>query len=177
MSEAIAKKVHYRSLDGLRAAAAIGIILMHVQANTEYQISGFAAEKLVPSFTQFTYLFMMISAFSLCCGYYEQFQDGTVSLERFYKRRYQKIWLFFALLCTIDLILEPSLNTLYEYIADLTLAFGLLPDNNIHVVGVGWFLGTIFVFYMLFPFFCFLMKTKRRAWFTLGITVILRYLV
>lgn len=33
-------KVHYDSIDGLRALSCLGIILMHIQANTEYQLSG-----------------------------------------------------------------------------------------------------------------------------------------
>lgn len=170
------KKEHYKSLDGIRGLAAIGIIMMHVQTNTSYKLNGFVADSLIPSFTNFTYLFMIVSAFSLCCGYFEKFQNGTVSLEKFYKRRYQRIWPFFAFLCTIDLVKEPSLKTLYQYIADITLAFGLIPNNKIEVVGVGWFLGTIFVFYMIFPFFCFLMKTKRRACFAFYVTVLLHFL-
>ena len=63
----------------------------------------------------------------MCCGYYEQFKNGTISLEQFYKRRYQRIWPFFALLCTVELIVTHNLNALYEWFADLTLAFGLIP--------------------------------------------------
>ena len=171
-----AKKEHYKSLDGIRGLSAIGIIMMHVQSNVSYKLNGFIADRLIPSFTDFTYLFMIISAFSLCCGYYEDFQNETVSLEKFYKRRYQRIWPFFAFLCTIDFILEPSIKTLYQYLADISLAFGFIPDNNIEVVGVGWFLGTIFVFYMVFPFLCFWLKTKRRAWVAFATTVILHLL-
>lgn len=168
-------KEHYKALDGIRGLAAIGIVLMHIQSNTSYKLNGFIANSLIPSFTNFTYLFMIISAFSLCCGYYEKFLNGTVSLEQFYKRRYQRIWPFFAFLCTIDLILEPSLETLFQYIADLTLAFGFIPAH-IEVVGVGWFLGTIFILYMVFPFFCFLLTTKKRAWLAFAISVILHFL-
>lgn len=170
------KKEHYKSLDGIRGVAALAIVLMHIHSNTSYSIHGFVADQLIPSLTNFTYLFMMISAFSLCCGYYTKVQTGTIDFERFYIRRYQRIWPFFAFLCTLDLIIEPSINTLYQYLADLTLAFGFIPNNQIEVVGVGWFLGVIFIFYMIFPFFCFLLKTKKRAWLTLGITVLLHFL-
>ena len=57
-----------------------------------------------------------------------------------------------------------------------TLVFGLLPNNSLEVIGVGWFLGTVFLFYMLFPFFVFLMNSKKRAWFVLGITIIINIL-
>ena len=92
---------------------------------------------------------MMISAFSLCCGYYKKFKENNIELEKFYKRRYQRIWPYFAILCTLDLIVSHNLKSLYEWFADLTLAYGLLPNANLEVIGVGWFLGVIFVFYMV----------------------------
>ncbi len=166
----------YENFDGIRAYACIGIVLMHVLANGNFGLTGFVFEKFIPSFTNFTLLFMLLSAFSMCCGYYERFRNGTISLEQFYVRRYQRIWPFFALLCTAELILNHSLNALYEWFADLTLAFGFIPNHGIEVVGVGWFLGTIFVFYMIFPFFVFLMKDKKRAWLVMGVCLILHLL-
>ena len=66
------EKARYEKLDGLRAFAAIGIVMMHVLANGGYEIDGFLFERLIPSFTDFVFLFMVISAFSMCCGYYEK---------------------------------------------------------------------------------------------------------
>ena len=169
-------KERYNNLDGIRAYACIGIVLMHVRANGNFRINGFLYDRVIASFTNFTFLFMLLSAFSMCCGYYERFKNNSISLEQFYKRRYQRIWPFFALLCTVELIVDHSLTSLYEWFADLTLAFGLLPNANISVVGVGWFLGTVFVFYMIFPFFVFLMSNKKRAWVVMGITMILNIL-
>ncbi len=166
----------YANLDGLRAYACIGIILMHVIANGNYGLTGFIFEKLIPSFTDFTYLFMMLSAFSMCCGYYEKFINREIDLEQFYKRRYNRIWPFFMILCSLELLMNWSVNALYEWVADITLVFGLIPDHKIEVIGVGWFLGTIFVFYMIFPFFVFLLKTKKRAWLVLGVAIILHIL-
>ncbi|MCR5135813.1 MAG: acyltransferase [Oscillospiraceae bacterium] len=166
----------YVTLDGLRAYAIIGIVLMHVRVNGHFAISGVLYDSVINSFTNFTYLFMLLSAFSMSCGYYERFRDGTIHLDSFYKRRYQRIWPFFALMCTFDLILEHSLNAVFEWAADLTLAFGLIPNHNIEVIGVGWFLGTVFSFYMLFPFFTFLIGNKRRAWFSFGVAVLLHLL-
>ena len=152
----------YENLDGIRAYACIGIVMMHVKANGNFGISGFFYDRVIASFTNFTFLFMLLSAFAMCCGYYERFKNNSISLEQFYKRRYQRIWPFFALLCTIELIADHSLTSLYEW-ADLTLAFGLLPNADISVVGVGWFLGVIFAFYMIFPFFVFLVGFTARS--------------
>lgn len=165
-------KRYYDSIDGLRAYSAIGIVLMHVLVNGEYQMKGFVFEHLIPSFTNFVFLFMVVSSFSMCCGYYGEIINNKISVESFYKKRYTKIWPYFALLCVIDLIISPSINSLYEVFANLTLCFGLLPNPDITVIGVGWFLGVVFVFYLLFPFFCFLLANRKRAWFVFIITII-----
>ena len=45
-------QTHYNSIDGLRALSCLGIILMHIQANTKYHLGGsFAFERFVPSLT------------------------------------------------------------------------------------------------------------------------------
>ena len=91
-------------------------------------------------------------------------------------KRYWRILPFFAFLSLIDIMIGFSKGSLYEAFMNCTLAFGLLPDNNLEVIGVGWFLGIIFLFYMLFPFFVFLMNSKKRAWFVLGLTIIINIL-
>ena len=169
-------ETRYENLDGIRAYACVGIILMHVLVNSKLGLSGFIFERVIPSFTEFTYLYMLLSAFSMCCGYFEKFRNNEQSIEQFYKKRYARIWPFFALLCTVELIIEHDLNSLYEWFADLTLVFGLMPNHGITVIGVGWFLGIIFVFYMLFPFFVFLIRDKKNAWIVFAISIILHML-
>lgn len=154
----------YEGIDGLKAYAILGIALMHALANGEYGIGGFVFERLIPSFTNLVFLFMMVSGFGMCCGYYQKIVDQKISVEDFYKKRYIKIWPYFALLCALDFVISPSKNSLYEVFANLTLCQGLLPDAHISVIGVSWTLAVIFVFYMLFPLFCFLIGNKKRAW-------------
>ncbi len=166
----------YDAMDGLRAFSCIGILAMHVLINGNYGLKGFVYDKLINSFTNLIFLFMIISAFGLCCGYYERFIDGSIDIVAFYKKRYIKIFPFFALLCFLDFIVSPSVNALYEVFANLTLCFGLIPNAEISVIGVGWFLGTLFVFYFMFPFFCFLLAEKRRAWFSFGVSIIMHYI-
>jgi len=163
---------HYGGIDGLRAYSSIGIVLMHVLANGNYSIGGFVFKNLIPSFTNLIFLFMIISGFAMCCGYYDKIVDNKISIEKFYSKRYQKVWPFFALLCILDLFISPSVNSLYEVFANLTLCFGLLPNSNITVIGVGWFLGVVFVFYLIFPFVCYLLSHKRRAWFAFCVAVV-----
>ena len=158
------KADRYEGIDGLKAYAIIGIALMHILANGEYGIGGFVFERLIPSFTNLVFLFMMVSGFGMCCGYYQKIIDQKISIEDFYKKRYIKIWPYFALLCALDFVISPSKESLFEVFANLTLCQGLLPNMRIEVIGVSWTLAVIFVFYMLFPFFCFLIGNKKRAW-------------
>lgn len=171
------KKELYESLNGLRAYAALGIILMHVLSNITIKPSeNYATSSLIPWFTDFTLLFMVVSGFSLCCGYYEKIKKGTITPNAFYKKRYARILPFFACLSILDVLLSPSKHSIYEMFANLTLCFKLLPNSGIEVIGVGWFLGIVFVFYMLFPFFVFLINSKKRAWIMLTIALILTWM-
>lgn len=170
------KADRYEGIDGLKAYAIIGIALMHVLANGEYELGGFVFGKLIPNFTNLVFLFMMVSGFGMCCGYYQKIVDRKISMEEFYSKRYIKIWPYFALLCALDFVISPSKNSLYEVFANLTLCQGLLPNANISVIGVSWTLAVIFVFYMLFPFFCFLIGNKKRAWGVAAAALVFNYL-
>lgn len=166
----------YDSIDGLRSFAAFGILMMHVRALGGYDISGAAYQKVIPSFTYLVFLFMMVSAFSMCCGYYEKIQNNQISVNEFYGKRYERIWPFFAMMVLLELLLDFRPATLAEAFADLTLVFSLLPNGELSVIGVGWTIGIIFLFYMLFPFFCFLLKEKKRAWFVFVIALVYQIL-
>ena len=186
----------YDSLNGLRAIAAIGIVLMHIRANIDVDVTGiFMYNNIIPVMSDFVFLFMMVSAFSLCCGYYERFKNGTISLNEFYKKRYFRILPFFSILVLLSIAiphspnkaavakaatnilgssgLSPFVEKVIEGVSEFTLGYGLLPNPSMSIMGVGWFLGVIFLFYMLFPFFVFMMDNKKRAWFSLLITHIL----
>lgn len=147
---------------------------MHVLSNIKVKPSAnYLTEHLIPFFTDFTLLFMMVSGFSLCCGYYRRIKDGTISPDAFYRKRYLRILPFFALLCLLDLAVSPSPGSLCEVFANMTLCFGLLPPSvDIGVIGVGWFLGVVFLFYMLFPFFVFMLDSRRRAWVSFVIALV-----
>ena len=98
------KSNHYESLDGLRAYAAIGIVMMHVLANITVKPSGnFLTDAVIPYFTNFTLLFMVVSAFSVCCGYYDRVKNGTIMPNDFYRKRYRRLLPFFALMTVISL--------------------------------------------------------------------------
>lgn len=155
---------HYDAIDGLRAFSTIGIVIMHILLNGNYEVGGVIFSKIILSFNNLIFLFIIISGFAMCCGYYDKIINNEIYIGEFYGKRFIKTWPFFALLCLIDFAISPSVNSLYEVFANLTLCFGLLPNANISVIGVGWFIGLVFVFYLIFPFFCYLISNKIRAW-------------
>lgn len=121
----------------------------------------------------------MISGFGLCCGYYDRFKENRISLKAFYSKRYLKILPFFSLLIAMDiaatLVFQKSITVaaLYEVFANLTLAYGFIPSHSFSVIGVGWTLGVIFGFYILFPYFVFLIWDKKRAWISFVISILM----
>ena len=166
----------YNSINGLRSIACIGIILMHVKANINYKLDSEALNTIISSFTQFVYLFFIISAFSMCCGYYEKIKNNEISMNDFYKKRFLKILPFFSFLVLIEIVSERAFPSIYEGFMDITLLFGFLPVNDLSVIGVAWFLGVVCLFYIFFPFFVFLMDNKKRAWIFFIISFIINIL-
>lgn len=162
----------YSAIDGLRSLACIGIVMMHVVDNNSYALQWPVAVHFIRAFTDFVYLFMVVSAFGMCCGYLEKMQNGTISMEEFYKKRYVKILPFFSCLVLLDVLRNRSIEAVIEGFSDITLLFGLFP-NDISVIGVGWFLGLVFAFYLIFPFYSVLMKNKKRAWFFFVVSLLL----
>lgn len=151
--------------------------MMHYQANLVVKPQMyFITDQLIPWFTQLVLLFFMVSAFSMCCGYYERMKNGGITPSKFYAKRYKRVLPFFALLCMLDVAMSRTWESLAEAFMDMTLVFNLLPNPDIKVIGVGWFLGIIFVFYILFPFFVFLLDNKRRAWMVFVLSLVINLL-
>lgn len=174
-AQLLSKQDKYYGIDYLRAFACIGIAMMHIKANTDYNISGWIYNSFIPSLTDFVYLFMAISAFGMCYGYYDRVMSGNINWTDFYKKRYVKILPFFALLIFIDVLVERNFSSVMEGLTELTLLHGFIPQD-LTVIGVGWYLGTVFVFYLTFPFFCVLIEKKCRAWFALAVSLVLHFI-
>lgn len=170
------KTERYEGINGLKAYSMLGIVMMHVLANGKYKLHGFVFEEFIPSFAKLVFLFMLVSSFGMCCGYYQKIIDKKISVVEFYGKRYAKIWPYFSLLCVLDVVVSPSKEALFEVFANLTLVQGLLPNAAIEVIGVSWTLAVIFVFYLIFPFVCFLLENKKRAWLSFIVAVIYNFL-
>lgn len=169
-------KKHYYGIDWLKAMACIGIVMIHIQANNTYHLSGFITEKMIPSFTNFTFLFMTISAFGMCVGYYVKVKSGKVNWMDFYKKRYMKVLPFFAVVVLMDIVFNHDVTSIVEAIPNLTLTRGFFP-NDTGQIGVVWFLGLVFVFYAIFPLFCAMLNTKKSGWVFFLVSLLLNYVV
>ena len=165
----------YYGIDWLRAIACIGTVLLHIQVNTKYSIDGFVYAKVITFSYYFIFLFMIISAFGMCCGYFDKVMNGTINWPDFYKKRYLKILPFFVLLIIFDLVIQFSTSSLMEGFVEITLLHGFIP-KPLSVIGVCWYLGIVFIFYLIFPFFCVLISKKYLAWISLAISIGLHYI-
>ena len=165
----------YRNIDALRSFGCLAIIAWHVKANTNFN-GGVLTERIIPSFDYLVYLFMIISGFGMCNGYYQKLKDGNYDLNKFYSRRYKKTVPFFSILIIVNCILEFNRENIFEGLMEITMLFGFLPNNSLGVIGVAWTLGAIFAFYIIFPFVVFLLNDKRKGIISLIVTLGITYM-
>ena len=92
----------YENLDGLKVIAAFGIVAMHVSANMGHPLTSIFTTNIIGTMTHFVKLFLILSGFGMCCGYYVKFKEGKADIEKFYKRRFSKNMPFFVLLVFIE---------------------------------------------------------------------------
>ncbi len=64
----------YTNLDGLRTAGALFVLLMHVYANGGYNLGNGFITRIIANGGEFVKMFFIISAFGMCCGYYDRFK-------------------------------------------------------------------------------------------------------
>lgn len=166
----------YRNIDALRSFGCLAIIAWHVKANTNFNGGGVLTERIIPSFDYLVYLFMIISGFGMCNGYYQKLKDGNYDLNKFYLRRYKKTVPFFSILIIVNCILEFNRENIFEGLMEITMLFGFLPNNSLSVIGVAWTLGAIFAFYIIFPFVVFLLNDKRKGIISLIVTLGITYM-
>lgn len=165
-------QVRFDNLNGLRAISCLAIIGYHVKKWTDMPLGGVGG-RIISTFTQFVLLFLILSGFGMFCGYYERIKNNQITLNDFYRKRYKKLFPYMAFILLINILIERSVPRIIEALTESTLVFGLLPNNHLNVLGIGWTVGVIFLFYMLFPFIVFICWTKRRACIALGISVLL----
>lgn len=139
-------------------------------------VRGGVLDKVIPSFDYLVYLFMIISGFGMCNGYYQKLKTGTYSIDAFYSKRYKRTVPFFALLILLNCVIEFTPKTVCEGLMEITMLFGFLPNNTLSTIGVAWTLGAIFAFYIIFPFIVFLLYSPKRGIVSFVISLVITYM-
>ena len=139
-------------------------------------VRGGGLDKVIPSFDYLVYLFMIISGFGMCNGYYQKLKTGTYSIDAFYSKRYKRTVPFFALLILLNFVIEFTPKTVCEGLMEITMLFGFLPNNTLSTIGVAWTLGAIFAFYIIFPFIVFLLYSPKRGIVSFVISLVITYM-
>ncbi len=160
----------YEEINGLRLIACLGIVLMHIMANFDRALNAQYLEHVVGQFGNFVFLFMIISSFGMCCGYFEKIRCKQIDMTTFYSKRIKKILPFFIILIVAETLINFDIPSVIEGFANSTMLFNFL-QKDITVIGVGWFLGLVFVYYIMFPYFVFLYSDKKRAWLTFVVSI------
>lgn len=162
-------------LDGIRGIAALGVIAFHIAVLGGYTGQNILFNRTIGRGDCFVRLFFMLSSFSLMCGYYNKFISGTFSIESFLLKRVHKIYPLFL----IALIVQVSINiatgvaiNIWDFLGSASLLFALMPLHRDSLVFGGWSMGIQMVFYLFFPTFLILVKTKKRAWITFAFSIL-----
>ena len=166
------KTDRYKNLNAVRAVSSVMIVLMHVMVNGGFILPDNILFTLIGRAGALVEMFFILSAFSMCCGYFEKMKNGTILPKEFYLRRFGKFAPFFWMITaayTVPMAVKAiSVKESLDRVAEeaffnISLLFGFLPDNRMDVAGIGWTLGVIFAFYLLFPFFVCITEDKRRT--------------
>ena len=92
---------------------------------------GGVLDKVIPSFDYLVYLFMIISGFGMCNGYYQKLKTGTYSIDAFYSKRYKRTVPFFALLILLNCVIEFTPKTVCEGLMEITMLFGFFAKQYV----------------------------------------------
>lgn len=141
------------SLQGLRGAAVLGVVLFHM-ASVEAKYSG--GDLLLPALVNFFQLgvdlFFVISGFVMVIVTRGRFQNA-VQTRRFVFNRLSRIypnyWLYFFITLGVTLAMPGVVNTSHGS-SNLLMSFLLLPNDRVLLVMVAWSLVFELWFYLVF---------------------------
>jgi peptidoglycan/LPS O-acetylase OafA/YrhL len=156
--------VYLSGLNGLRAIAAISVVLGHV---TSYSYSTFNLPTLSGSFDGVT-LFFVISGFLITyLLLIEKEEKEDIAIKQFYIRRILRIWPIYYLIILIILVIalfNSNISDIYSYKIFYYLFFAanvpLILQNGIIIIVHYWSIGVEEQFYLFWPWFVNKIKNK-----------------
>jgi peptidoglycan/LPS O-acetylase OafA/YrhL len=186
MAEALNKNVHLSGLNGLRAIAAMGVILAHITINLgAFNLDPFIFGKRLDGSPKGTLLasygvtiFFTLSGFLITYLLVIEKEKKPINILHFYIRRILRIWPLYyiymvvaviALVCT-GYSLKLISNTLPYYLFFAANIPAIL-DNALPLLRHYWSLGVEEQFYLFWPWI--IKVTKKTKMITAAIIVIL----
>lgn len=98
-------------------------------------------------------LFFLLSAFSIFYGYFNRLNDRE-GIKKYLLRRFLRIAPLFYFLIASEAVLScfgGTGHSFNEYLINITFIFNFFPGQHQSIVGAGWPIGVLFIFYLLVP--------------------------
>lgn len=173
------KSIYFKNLDGLRAIAALSVVLFHITLWFDSPNNSFyPVLKSVISFNDHggklgVVFFFVLSGFLITYLLFEEFlKKGKISIFNFYVRRVLRIWPLYYFTLLAGFFLFPYLYSFFdkEYVNNANLfLYSIFATNFDHiynsgpgsgVLGVQWSVAVEEQFYLIWPLMFVAFKRK-----------------
>ncbi len=156
-----------RSLDILKGIGIVMIIIVHNRHFIMKDMTGF--RQIINYGQMGCQLFFFVSGMALCYSWYhliqkEQRKSFPVLYGKFILRRYLRLAPGFLIILAANYLLNILLMDIFHYspgfiinrspkaiLANVLFVHGIYPDAINSVFPGGWYIGTTFILYLLFP--------------------------
>lgn len=168
-------KKYFPSLSILRIFGAFLIVTMHVYVLGSFAFNNSYVDLIVRHLSCFVELFFLLSGFSISCGYFDRILNGSFNdIKKYYISRFIKIVPLFLIINLIEMVLTFEFPQSLVYVfSNMTMLFGFMSNAAMPVASLGWTLGVIFCFYLLFPFIVSIMSSRKGEIIALIISFLL----
>ncbi len=161
-------------LDALRGFAALAVVVCHVYFLTDLPMPK-AFGVTAGHFALAVELFFILSAFSLCVGYFWRLSTPSdlksYALRRFF--RIAPLFYFFIGVWTLYRHFHHATINPSDILKAATFTFSLFPSANGGYVAAGWSIGVEMIFYILLPVILFYIRDLRSGVITLCVALAL----
>ena len=171
------KSIHFRGLNGIRALAAIGVMLAHIigdlplfgLSNTFIGTTSSGGPKPILMASYGVTIFFTLSGFLITYLILKEKQvSNTINVKNFYMRRVLRIWPLYYLYLAICLVVYYLLNIEYDssligFYIFLAANIPLILGGTLPYAGHLWSIAVEEQFYLFWPWVC---KVKKNllAW-------------
>jgi Predicted acyltransferases len=154
------KAIHFKGLNGIRAIAAIGVVISHISITTNVLIPRFNLHNLHFGNSMADYgvtMFFTLSGFLISYLLISEKNNNQINIKNFYIRRILRIWPLYYAYMTISLVLVYSFhlypsqfNSLYYifFAGNIAYAIGIMPFPFISHF---WSIGVEEQYYLFWP--------------------------